>query len=480
MKKKNVILVGLSLLLFLFSGGFCQAASKYDAIIEALQAKSGQSFDVKIINSPDIFSRVHVGTKEIEVSRSLLDAVYKKSGKKGVAFMLGHEMAHCSVGPKIKGAAVEFEADRLGFDLARKAYPGVDGNTVKNVLSVYDSVGARSKMEVFLNRVKGAVQLSHPTDAARLTHLAKQNAYSKSLGFDKVARQTGHQAIDTARRRTRGITQGAGAAIGNPGGVKGAIASVKRDMLKGGLLMDVAVTAGLSIIQKVSSGGSLSEGLSETGKYLTSSTFIAGDLMGGALGAALGSMIPIPGGLAAAGLFGQAFASLPALGGAMLGAHIGVTAITLLKEGRFSLSNLASSIDLIGVGFRSIGASMGMALGSLIPIPVVGTMVGGILGGMLMDKVLTMIRGRPAMASAERLEKSEVGGDVNVSSHDEKKASTGRPITIEHVKTARDKAYAAFVRATKEGKPQEAVEHLKEYQKYEKMISDMLAAELEK
>ena len=455
----------------------CQTNSLYRDIAEKLQGNSQKSFEVKIIDTSDVYSRVDIGSNEIRVSRALLDDVYRQTGREGVAFMLAHEMGHCSVSADVKGAAVEFEADRIGFDLARKAYPQVSGQTVEKVLAVYDSVGTKSKVDIVVNRLKGALQLSHPTDASRMSHLAKQYDYSNSLGFSKVTRLTGHQAVDTGRRLSRGMSQGAHAAIGNPGGLQGAAASLKRDMLHGGLLMDVAITAGLSIIQKVTSGGSLSEGLSETAQYMTSSTFIVGDLMGGAIGAALGSMIPLPGALGAAGLFGQAFASLPALGGAMLGAHIGVAAITLLKEGRFSLTNLASSIDLIGVGFRSLGASMGMALGSLIPIPVVGTLVGGILGGMLMDKVLSLIRGRPAMVSEDR-QSETIGGDAaaDVSSKGQESA-TGRPITVEHVKLARDNAYAAFVKAADEGRSQEAVEHLKEYKKYEAMVSEMMAYE---
>ena len=478
MEKNWYIVASLIVIFLMASSTYGQSNSLYQDIAEKLQSKTRQSFEVKIIDTSDIFSRVDVGTNEIRVSRALLDDVYRQTGREGVAFMLAHEMGHCSVSSKIKGAAVEFEADRIGFDLARKAYPGVDGHTVQKVLAVYDSVGTKSKVGVVINRLKGAMQLSHPSDGARMSHLAKQNGYAKELGFSKVTRLTAHQAVDTGRRLSRGMSQGAYASIGNPGGLKGAASSIKRDMLHGGLLMDVAVTAGISIIQKVSSGGSLSEGLSETAKYMTSSTFIAGDLIGGAIGAALGSMIPIPGALGAAGLFGQAFASLPALGGAMLGAHIGVTAITLLKEGRFSLANLASSIDLIGVGFRSLGASMGMAIGSLIPIPVVGTLVGGILGGMLMDKVLSMIRGRPAMVSADResttLDEGNAAADVQSKGQG---SATGRPITVEHVKLARDNAYAAFVKAANEGRSQEAVEHLKEYKKYEAMVSEMLINE---
>ncbi len=45
--------------------------------------------------------------------------------------------------------------------------------------------------------------------------------------------------------------------------------------------------------------------------------------------------------------------TLPALAGAMAGAQIGVTAISLLKEGCFSLSNLMAEIDGTALLLRS-------------------------------------------------------------------------------------------------------------------------------
>ena len=82
------------------------------------------------------------------------------------------------------------------------------------------------------------------------------------------------------------------------------------------------------------------------------------------------------------------------------------------------------------------------------------------------------------MVSADRQSKSIAQGNATADVQSKGQGSaTGRPITVEHVKLARDNAYAAFVKAANEGRSQEAVEHLKEYKKYEAMVSEMLINE---
>jgi len=435
-----------------------QTTADYRALAAGLIQRSGRPVTLDIIDSTEVFSRIHMADGRIEISSALLDGVDRSAGRAGVAFLLGHEIAHTAVAPSFQGAAVEFEADRLGFDLARQVVPDVQGTTVRQVFAAFDTAGPNGPVGTMLDKIRGAVSPSHPTDASRLAYLAESYDYDAKLGFDGMGRRTGQMALPAPAAPKAGVAR--------------AVDSVRRDFLHGGLVLDVAVTAGLSIVSRVTSGESLGESLGDTATYLTSGTFLVGDVLGGVVGAALGSMIPIPGSWAAAGLFGQALASLPALGGAMLGAQVGIAAFTLWREGRLTLSNLSAAVDLVGTTARAVGASIGMAVGCLVPLPVVGPLLGGIVGGWLMDRLLTMLRGPQTEAVSEATAAAAAGGDVSVGKASDGVA--GRPITIDHLKAARDAAYEAFIVAVEADDTTAAVEHLRRYREIEDMLKSMV------
>ena len=174
---------------------------------------------------------------------------------------------------------------------------------------------------------------------------------------------------------------------------------VKSDVVRGGLLTDVAITAGIHIANKVGSGGSFKEGATAAWDYISSPVFFAGDLLGGCLGAALGSMIPIPAGLAASGLLGSMVSSFPTMAGAMVLANLGANAVSLLQKGEFSWSTLFKSVNWPVMSGQILGSVVGAALGSLIPIPYVGTIVGGVVGGLLGGKLAGLLF--PSSVAAE-------------------------------------------------------------------------------
>ena len=166
---------------------------------------------------------------------------------------------------------------------------------------------------------------------------------------------------------------------------------IKSDVVRGGLVADVAITAGIRIANEIGSGGSFKDGAAAAWDYISSPVFFAGDLLGGCLGAALGSMIPIPAGLAAQGLLGSMVSSFPTMAGAMILANLGANAVSLLQQGEFSWGALFKSVDWPVMSGQVLGSVIGAALGTMIPIPYVGTIVGGIVGGLLGGKLASAL-----------------------------------------------------------------------------------------
>jgi len=171
-------------------------------------------------------------------------------------------------------------------------------------------------------------------------------------------------------------------------------ASIRQDFMKGGIFADVVITAGMSIFNRVQGGGSFKEGMSDAVDYMKDPVFYIGDLMGGVIGAALGSAIPIPASIAARGLLGSMASSLPTMAGAMIMAQLGATAVQLIKEGNFSMGALLGSLDIPILAGQIIGATIGAALGNLIPIPGLGPIIGGLAGGIIGVKIAQWITGR--------------------------------------------------------------------------------------
>ena len=163
----------------------------------------------------------------------------------------------------------------------------------------------------------------------------------------------------------------------------------------GSILSNVAITTGMLVVDKMRQGGSFGEGVDSALSYITSPVFYLGDMLGALGGAAIGSMVPLPAFAYSGSLIGNMVGRLPVLGGAMLFATLGATAVQLWQDGNFSFSNLLAAIDLPLMSGQILGASIGAALGTvLLPIPGLGSLIGGIAGGMLGGKIAQWLSGR--------------------------------------------------------------------------------------
>ena len=151
---------------------------------------------------------------------------------------------------------------------------------------------------------------------------------------------------------------------------------VKHDVSRGGLLKDVAIVSGLHIYDTMSRGGSFSEGMDSAGHYLTTPSFILGDLGGALVGAALGAMVPVPAGSSLACRLLRTFFPMA---GAMVLATVAAEAIHLHEDGHLSLHNLLAAINFSQLSGQIIGATIGSIV---CPIPLVGTIVGGMAGAI--------------------------------------------------------------------------------------------------
>lgn len=162
------------------------------------------------------------------------------------------------------------------------------------------------------------------------------------------------------------------------GNVRSATSSLASDFSNGGIVKDVGIALMTQVLTQVSQGKSVDESVSKTVRYMLTPEYLIGNLMGGTLGAALGSMIPIP---VVGGFLGQLIGGVPTMTGAMLGSNVGSRIVHGIRNGNLDLGEIARSIDWTTLAFQSIGATAGMILGSSLPVPFLGQLVGGVIGG---------------------------------------------------------------------------------------------------
>ncbi len=265
--------------------------------------------------------------------------------------------------------------------------------------------------------------------------------------------------LEFKKGRRSGVAEAVPAA---PAGSLGrAKASLQYDFARGGIFRDVAITLGMSIYNRISSGGTFHEGLQDAMAYVTSPVFYIGDLMGGVLGAALGAAVPIPGALAARGLLGAMAASVPTVAGAMIMSQLGAVAVQLIMEGRFSMGALLGSIDWVMTGGQIIGSVIGATLASaLFPGATLAAILGGIAGGVLGTKLVSWLTGGDP-ASMSPFDRRSAYGGGRWAQHPwrgpapmEPGASAAGPAapaasvdSIDALKAAVDAAYKEFVAA---------------------------------
>lgn len=152
---------------------------------------------------------------------------------------------------------------------------------------------------------------------------------------------------------------------------KGTASALQQDF-SSGLLKDLSTIFLTDILTKVARGQDLNAAISDSVKGMTSKEFLAGNLLGGTLGAMLGSAIPVP---AMGGLMGSMAGTLPMLAGAMLGTRVGINLI----NGRDPFNG----INPLEFACQAIGSTVGMVVGGMLPVPTLGPIVGGAIGGTM-------------------------------------------------------------------------------------------------
>ncbi|MBI4866277.1 MAG: hypothetical protein HY816_04930 [Candidatus Wallbacteria bacterium] len=165
---------------------------------------------------------------------------------------------------------------------------------------------------------------------------------------------------------------------------KGAAKTVGQDF-SSGLVKDIGTIFLTDILTRVAKGSDVNQAVSDTLKGMTSKEFLAGNLLGGTLGAAIGSSIPVP---ILPGLAGQMMGTLPMLAGALLGTKVGIN----LVNGRSAFEG----IRLLEFTTQTIGSTVGIVLGGLLPVPTLGPIVGGAIGGTMGLKLAEWLRNRAA------------------------------------------------------------------------------------
>lgn len=175
------------------------------------------------------------------------------------------------------------------------------------------------------------------------------------------------------------------------GDVRGFGSSVKADFSNGGIAKDVGIALMTQVLTQVSQGKSMDEAVSKTVRYMMTPEYLIGNLMGGIAGAALGSMIPIPG---VGGFLGQLIGGVPTMTGAMLGSNLGSKIVHGIRNGNLDMGEIVKSIDWISLGFQSVGATAGMIAGSALPVPFLGQLVGGVVGGQLGSTAAKWVKGK--------------------------------------------------------------------------------------
>ncbi len=271
--------------------------------------------------------------------------------------------------------------DKAGHNVT-KSYRGVrDG-----ALNTYD------KGSLWAKKTGRSIRSKTLNKADSTSFFVKRNVRSAS---DTVANAKGKVGL-FGKKSSRTIRRTTKHAVGKTKG------SFTRGVA-GSILSNTAITTGMIVVDKMRQGATFKEGVDSALSYITSPVFYLGEVLGAVSGAAIGSMIPLPAFAASGSLIGNMVGRLPVLGGAMLFATLGATAVQLYQEGNFSIKNLIAAIDLPVMTGQILGASVGAALASaLIPIPGLGSLIGGIAGGIIGGKIAEWLSGRsgPNMKSA--------------------------------------------------------------------------------
>ncbi len=276
-------------------------------------------------------------------------------------------------------------------------------------------------------------------------HLTQIHAV-KSLPFFKLSRTQRYNRLSSYAKQAKG------------GQVKALAGDVSKDFFQGGIVKDVGIVALTSVMTRMAQGETLDESISNTWEYVTTSQFFFGQIFGGMFGAALGAMIPVP---MVGGLAGQIIAGVPMMTGAMLGGTMGYNLIDAIKAGDVNLIELVKSVDYLNLFCQAVGSTIGMTLGTLVPVPGLGSIIGGVIGGNLGMRLALWLRKKAGFGSTAEKRPSDVveapteNATVEASENDESNALVGvDPKTLAQI---RDSAYVNFQNAHSANNAEEAL-----------------------
>ena len=233
----------------------------------------------------------------------------------------------------------------------------------------------------------------------RTVKKAKKQIVKTSKNIKKEATKKVRALKKQARKKTKSLRKKGRALKTKIRGTSKAKGSMRTKAGKG-VLVDLAIAVSLGMHKEMKKGQTAGDAMRSTFDSIKEPSFLFGHMLGGAAGAAVGSLVPVP---AMGGVLGGAMKSLPVIGGAMLVGSLAANAIALWQEGNLTVGNLLQRVDFLGLTAQMTGASLGAALGTvLIPIPGLGSILGGVLGGLAFDKILSLFRGK--VESEERIE----------------------------------------------------------------------------
>lgn len=217
-------------------------------------------------------------------------------------------------------------------------------------------------------------------------------------------------AAGTAEAGTESSPEEAKPTVVSPMNAKARVISgIKGDVVGGGWVAATLLNGTANTIVRSMRGEKPDKAAVHALKDLTKTEFLVGSLLGGSLGAAIGSALPVPI-LRGAPLFVRTAgaAAAPLAFGAVAGT-LATNAILLHKRGKLTAENLMKSVDWASLAAQTVGSLVGMSLGAtlvaagLAPAFALGSvamvpLIGGIAGAVLGSQILSWIRTRRVKA----------------------------------------------------------------------------------
>lgn len=339
--------------------------ARIKVVYSSLQTANELNTGLKIEVYPSDVQTYQNDGKTLKISSSLVAALDKIDGGKGMKLFIARETAYAeNVRAGLTDVQLEYFSDKAAFIVCKNANINASFATFHKVVTAITPDNSPNNDKVRTLKM-GVSQYVSPSDLARM--MSKKMTHGLSM---KKTVKTEH--ITTVK------------------GWQPVLKSVA-----GGVAANVAACYGLSVASNILEGNTVTKSLKNAAKSTFTTEFLvgglAGSVLGGAVGTVVGSLIPIPG---ASPILAAFLSTAPALFGANLGSEVGTNMILdYKKNGKISMKRIWDSMDASYLIGHSVGMAAGMALGqAFIPIPVIGGMIGGIAGGFIGTKIAALFK----------------------------------------------------------------------------------------